>query len=32
MKLVLSINTMDNVNKKLGMWTINDSWKGRELQ
>jgi len=30
MKLVLSINTMDNVNKKLGMWTINDSWKGRD--
>lgn len=30
LKLILSINAMDSLNKRLGMWTINDSWEGRE--
>lgn len=29
MKLILPINSMDRLNRNLGMWSINDSWKGR---
>jgi hypothetical protein len=29
LKLILSINAMDSLNIRLGMWTINDSWEGR---
>ncbi len=28
-KILLPVNTMDFLNRLLGMWSVNDSWKGR---
>lgn len=28
-KLILPVNVMDSLNRLLGMWRVNDSWKGR---
>ncbi|MDC7235311.1 MAG: SDR family NAD(P)-dependent oxidoreductase [Spirochaetales bacterium] len=30
LKLILPINGMDSLNRRLGMWTINSDWQGRK--